>query len=130
MFAYLTLLALSKKAGLTVEEHECVRVTGNAGYGAVKQALAPFPNNVTAVGTDGFTMNHGPTELYLEILDEGGQIPKGCTFQVHRSPCKCKTKHGLVPAHSPELWARALETTPLAAAVTTEARFLGAIPPI
>ena len=96
------------------------------GYTQAVQMLAPFPTEVTNTEEDGFELRGGPVELYLEILVESGTIEGGDIARIHRSACTCKTKHALVPAHSQELWARALEATPLAPAVTGQARFLGA----
>ena len=126
MVVYLLLLASTKAAGLQVEDHHCVWGMCTRGYTQAVQMLAPFPTEVTNTEEDGFELRGGPVELYLEILVESGTIEGGDIARIHRSACTCKTKHALAPAHSQELWARALEATPLAPAVTGQARFLGA----
>ena len=70
-------------------------------------------------------MLQGPVEVYAQLLVcHGGWTAD--EFRVHRRPCRCRTKHGLVPARAQSLWAAALARTPLAAALTYGTRFLGA----
>ena len=126
ILVYLVLLALTKAAGLQVEDHNCVWGECSRAHAQAAQMLAPFPTEVIGTAGGGFELRGGPVELYLEILVEGGIIEDSDIRSIHRSACECKTKHALVPAHSQELWARALEATPLAPAVTGQARFLGA----
>ena len=123
---YLILLAATKMAGLEVEDHHCVTASVSRGYARAVQILDPFPTSLTATGSDGFVLRDGPVELLLEVLVESEAIRQEDIINVERVHCSCKTKHALVPAHSQQLWARALEGTPLAAAVTSQARFLGA----
>ena len=52
-------------------------------------------------------------------------MPDEYEGRIQKARCECKTKHAVVPAHSPELWALALANTPLAPAVASETRFLG-----
>ena len=60
------------------------------------------------------------------MLNAGSILPQGTIIRTLRTPCRCKTKLAVVPAHSHTLWAEALQNTPLAPAIVAQARFLGA----
>ena len=126
ILCYLLLLAATKKAGLAVEDHSCVSATCSRGYEGARTLLRAFPTRLVPGNHDGFDISLGPVELYLEILVEGGVIQRDDIVSLRKNRCQRKTKHAVVPAHSQALWARALEGTPLAPAITAETRFLGA----
>ena len=82
----------------------------DSGAGSGSPGPGPFPYRGDR--HSGRRVRGGPVELYLEILVESGIIEHRDIKGIHRSVCECKTKHALVPAHSQELWASALEDTP------------------
>ena len=125
IFTYLILLTATHAAGLTVEEHACIRVECSHGREAARSFLSAFPVLFMEQVSEGFALTHGPTELYLELLQIGDVLPDQTEVGTVRSRCTCKTKHAVVPAHSHALWGEALRGTPLAPALTSQARFLG-----
>ena len=127
MLLYLSLLAATNEAGLSVEDHSCSAVHVSHGRAVATEALAPFPVVVRAgpFGDDSFTIDTGPVEVYLDILRIAQILPSQHRAVIVRHHCTCQAKHALVPAHHTRLWAAALEHTPLAAACVPGAPFLG-----
>ena len=123
LLLYIALLASTKRAGLKVEDHHCVSVLGPK-RAEVAQLLQGFPVTLQPHNNDGFCMSEGPVEIYAQVLVMSNCCNAG-DLRIIRKPCKCKTKHGLVPAALHSEWARSLARTPLTAAVTAGVRFLG-----
>ena len=123
LLLYLALLASTKRAGLKVEDHHCVSVR-RPNRARAAQVLQCFPVILRPYNNDGFCMSEGPVEIYAQILVISNCCNVG-DLQTIRRPCKCKTKHGLVPAALHSEWAASLARTPLTAAVTAGVRFLG-----
>ena len=124
LLLYLAILAAIKQAGLKVEDHTCVTVSG-PNYRRVAEILAVFPVTLTEDIQGGFTMTDGPVEVYLQILLHY-EVCRNEDVVIIRERCRCKTKHALVPAREHQSWAAALAGTPLTAAVMAGTRFLGA----
>ena len=120
----MALLAATKIAGLTVEDHHCVQARGPRAA-RCRELLSPFPVDVREDADGSFILSNGPVELYCEILRATGEWTEA-DIRVARAPCKCKTKHGLIPSYAHKEWATCLSCTPLAAAVSHGTRSLGA----
>ena len=124
LLLYLCLLAAAKLADLRVADHGCVRCSCPRGAAAA-HLLACFPGQVQVDQWDRGLLNHGPVDVLGEILcAHGGWAPQD--LDIHRTQCRCKTKHCLIPSSHHALWAEALARTPLAAALKVGARYLGA----
>lgn len=124
LLLYLALLAATKLASLKVEDHSCVTVAGPDYHSAVA-LLRAFLVQLHEGEHSCFSMSEGPVEIYRQILIIGGDWSPN-DLQIYRRECRCKTKHGLVPAGAHAQWAAALAHMPLTAAITGGTRFLGA----
>ena len=125
LLSYLTLLAAAHQASLSIEEHTCKQVIATNGRTEVAEFLRNFPTGFKEEGERGFRLTSGPVELYLDAILRAGILPAGTRHEVIGTNCRCRTKHAVIPSHSPQHWADALAGTPMAPAVTTQATFLG-----
>ena len=124
MLLYLCLLAATRLADLKVEDHTCATLHGTRGQ-RCKELLGCFPLDIVIFDDDSFDIRAGPVVVYRKLLIATGLwIEDELTLTLR--PCRCKTKHGLVPSAKHQEWADALVCTPLAAAVTHGTRSLGA----
>ena len=124
LLLYLALLVATHLAGLVVEDHRCVELRGPRGQEAA-ELLRCFPSPCRALADGGVLLAYGPVEVFGRLLVATGAWTWG-ELQLTRRLCRCKTKHGLIPAAQHGLWALSLAGTPLAAALADHARFLGA----
>ena len=81
------------------------RLRGQLGTHAQKKSCHPFPTGISKVGMDGFSLEQGPVEVYVELLKHGNVLPVHADIKVVKRTCRCKTKHAVVPSHSHGLWA-------------------------
>ena len=109
-----------------MEDHTCTIALVHAPIGIIGPLLAPFPCLVTEAEGGWTRLANGPVLLLTEILAMHGVIDGRRDVVRTHTPCACKTKHALVPAHAISRWAVVLEGTPLAPALRPGAKFLGA----
>ena len=67
LLLHMALFVSTKKAGLRVEDHQCVTVRA-PNYHAALEILQVFPVDLVPCGDGSFTMCAGPVEIYSQIL--------------------------------------------------------------